>query len=64
MITSEEIVLSLIRSALIELSPEDQEKVRAVRDELIAIVKRDAFGGMALALVGAEMAVEGWKFTR
>jgi len=59
MTTKDEAVLYMIKGALSDLSEQDQAKVRAVKEELKAVIDRNGeHGMMALALLGAEMSAE------
>lgn len=57
--TEEQTTLLLIKGALSEMEPADQEKVKACADKLRAVLNEHAEHGiLALGLVGAELAAK------
>jgi len=56
--TDEEQTLLVIRGAIAGLPPETQAKIANAADRMRAIIKEDDANGMAIALIGAEMAAQ------
>lgn len=57
--SAEKTMLLVLKGAISELPPEDQEKIKAVANTLKSIILSNGDAGMmAFALLGAEMAVE------